>query len=97
VNLISASLQDTSLAQETTLQKSCFFIQKSIEIIIYICYYIIRKKVIYMKELQERLEKIVMNMEDVQYPEEYLLYELREIFKEEETVQVIKKELLETL
>jgi hypothetical protein len=50
-----------------------------------------------MKELQERLEKIVMNMEDVQYPEEYLLYELREIFKEEEVVQTIKKELLETL
>ena len=50
-----------------------------------------------MKELQERLEKIVMNMEDVQYPEEYLLYELREIFKEEETVQAIKKELLENL
>lgn len=48
-----------------------------------------------MKELQERLEKIVMNMEDVQYPEEYLLYELRAIFKEEETVQAVKKELLE--
>lgn len=48
-----------------------------------------------LEELQERLEKIVMNMEDVQYPEEYLLYELREIFKEEKVVQKIKAELME--
>ena len=50
-----------------------------------------------MKELQERLEKIVMNIEDVQYPEEYLLYELREIFKDEEIVQKVEEELMQML
>lgn len=52
-----------------------------------------------MNNLIERLEKIVdvAQDEEVQFPEEYILSELRNIFKEEEVVQAVKKDLMQML
>lgn len=52
-----------------------------------------------MNNLIERLEKIVdvVQDEEVQFPEEYILSELRNIFKEEEVVQAVKKDLMQML
>lgn len=52
-----------------------------------------------MNNLIERLEKIVdvAQDEEVQFPEEYILSELRNIFKEEVVVQAVKKDLMQML
>lgn len=52
-----------------------------------------------MKELTERIENIIEYVKDEEctYPDEYILYELRLIFKDEEIVKKIYNEILEML